>query len=87
MTIDKGWGRWDLKNATRLDDIAYYLFMQEYVQEYEGYIGIINIEYDPPDQSWFTLGSPQHEQCCKYYIKANIFLRKEKLVKLKEIQY
>jgi len=87
MIIDKGWGYWDLKNSTRLDDIAYYSFVQDYVKDYKDSISFMsNMDYEPPDQTWFYYQRNKNSHYSYHYNSANNFLRKEKLVKLKEIQ-
>jgi len=87
MKIDKGWGCWDLINPTRLDDIAYYLLVQDYVKDYKDSIPFLpNMDYEPPNQSWINYKYFSELKYSKYYNNANNILRKEKLVKLKEIQ-
>jgi len=82
MIIDKGWGYWNLKNSTIFDDIAYYLFVQYYVHDYkDSQLYMSNMEYEPPNQKWFYFRKLYYE---KYYNKANIILRKEKLNKINE---
>ena len=88
MIIDKSLGFWNLDKANKLDDIAYYLFVNDFIKCRR--FGKQEISYsdylDVPDQNWFGDWSDIEIQS-DYYKSAKILIRKEKLEKLNEQRF
>ena len=78
ILVDKKYGDWNLKSATYLDDITYYLIIEDF--ETHNYYGwpCIPSQYVILDIMKYNL------YVVDFYKLANIHLRKEKLLKLKD---
>lgn len=80
MVIDKTVGYWNLIDSTRVDDIAYRLFLLDYRDNGNMYTTSFNFI---PNQLWlFFKNTYNDEIVCKFYKKANNILRKEKLIEI-----
>lgn len=74
MTIDKSIGVW-IENSSLLEDIVYMLYMEDYNKHHEQYEKILT-------QAFIIYLYKDRD---KYFEKANIIIRKDKLDKLNEL--
>lgn len=74
MIIDKNFGRWR-NDTTSLEDVVYMLYLEDYKNYHE--------EYDTMLSQGFVIYFLKDRE--KYFKKANVLCRKEKLNKLNNL--